>query len=177
MTFLDFLERDWLEAVGVGRRRWLHRLQRREPDITDVDRRSVAERDGALDDVAKLTDVAGPMITHQLLDCFRGKAANLAAGFAHETGKEVLREDRDVGVMFAEWRHLDLHDLHAKEQVAPEGALSDFFFQRAVGRGDDAYVNADRDVAADALERMPFQHAQEFRLRAHRHLADFVQKD
>ena len=55
--------------------------------------------------------------------------------------------------------------------------LADGLFQRLIGGGDHAHIDADRRAAADALERVPFEHAQQFGLRAERHLADLVEKD
>ena len=47
----------------------------------------------------------------------------------------------------------------------------------AVGRGDDAHVDVQRLVAADALERALLQEAQELHLRRRRDLADLVEEE
>ena len=60
----------------------------------------------------------------------------------------------------AQRRHADLHDLQAEEQVAAELARLHGLFQRLVGGRHHADIDLDRRAAADALERMPFQHAQ-----------------
>jgi hypothetical protein len=50
-------------------------------------------------------------------------------------------------------------------------------FERLVGRGDDADVDLDRLIAADALKRAALQDAENLRLRGRRHVADFVEED
>ena len=46
----------------------------------------------------------------------------------------------------------------------------------AIGRGDEPDVDADRLVAAEALEFLFLQHAQEFRLQLERNVADLVEE-
>ena len=73
--------------------------------------------------------------------------------------------------------HDDFQHVQAEVQVAAELALGDVFFQIAIGGGDDADVDLDRLGAADALERMPFEHAEELGLNRGAHLADFVEHE
>src|SRR5438094_358735 len=49
--------------------------------------------------------------------------------------------------------------------------------QPVVGRRDDAHVYLDGDAAADALELLLLQDAQQFALSGQRHLADLVEED
>ena len=52
----------------------------------------------------------------------------------------------------------------------------DQLFQPAIRGRDDAHVDADRLVVADAGDLVLFQHAEQLDLRAHRHVADFVEE-
>ena len=50
------------------------------------------------------------------------------------------------------------------------------FFEVAVGRRDDPHVDADVARAADALERLLLEEAQQLGLQRRRHLADLVEE-
>jgi hypothetical protein len=69
------------------------------------------------------------------------------------------------------------HDVEPVKQILAELFGGDGGFERLVRRGDDAHVHLDGLVAADALERAALQHAQDFRLRGGRHVADFVEEN
>ena len=63
------------------------------------------------------------------------------------------------------------------EEVFAELPLANHRFQIAVGGGDDAHVHGNRLRAADALEGLLLEHAQELHLRAGRQVADLVQEE
>ena len=71
--------------------------------------------------------------------------------------------------------HEDLQHAQAEVEVAAEASFGDVPLQIAVRGGDHAHVDLDRLAAADALERMPFQHAEKLGLDGGAHLADFVE--
>ena len=71
--------------------------------------------------------------------------------------------------------HDDFQHAEAEVEVAAESALGHVAFQVAVGGGDHPHVDLDRFAAADALEGMPFQHAEELGLESGTHLADFIE--
>ena len=128
-------------------------------------------------DVAQFADVAGPGVVLQLGDRVGCEALDSPAGLADELPEEMLGQSRHVVEAFAQRRHANLDDLQAIEQVLAKRPFANGLLQRLIRRGDDAHVDLDLVVAADSLERMPFEHAQELRLRARRHLADFVEED
>ena len=68
------------------------------------------------------------------------------------------------------------HDVEAEEQILAEQALLDQQAQILVGGGDDAHVALDRRAAADRGVFALLQHAQQPRLRLHRHVADLVEE-
>ena len=89
---------------------------------------------------------------------------------------EELGQRRDVVLAIAQRRHLHRDDVQAVEQVLAEPAFLHHLRQVAVGRRDDADVDAQRPGAAEALELVLLQHAQDLRLRARAHVADFVEE-
>ena len=69
------------------------------------------------------------------------------------------------------------HDVEAVEQVLAEGAAGDELLQVAVGRGDQAHVDADGLDAADPLELALLQRAQQLDLHLDGDLADLVEEE
>jgi hypothetical protein len=64
------------------------------------------------------------------------------------------------------------------EQIFAEPSGLDFSHQIAIGRGDDAHVDAGvHAIGADALQFAGFEEPQQDCLHARAHLADFVEKD
>ena len=59
-------------------------------------------------------------------------------------------------------------------EVLAEPPFGDLLFQVARSRGDDAHIDLDLGGAADALEGLIDQHAQDLVLGFARHVADFV---
>ena len=76
----------------------------------------------------------------------------------------------------AQRRQPHRHDIQAEEQILAEQALLDQQAQILVGGGDDAHVGLDRRAAADRRVFALLQHAQQPRLRLHRHVADLVEE-
>ena len=88
----------------------------------------------------------------------------------------VVRQRHDVVLALAQRRHLDRDDVEAVVQVLAELARLHHRRQVAVGRGDQPHVDAQRARAAQPLELVLLQHAQDLRLRARAHVADFVEE-
>ena len=103
-------------------------------------------------------------------------AVHLLLELAREPAHEELGQRRDVVLAVAQRRHLDRDDVEPVEQVLAELALLHHLAQVAVGRGDDAHVHAQRAGAAEPLELVLLEHAQDLRLRARAHVADFVEE-
>ena len=77
----------------------------------------------------------------------------------------------------AQRRHLDGDHGEAVEEVLAEAALGDLLLQVLVRGGEHADVDAERLLAAHALERLLLQHAQHLGLRLQAHVADLVEED
>src|SRR5216684_2448769 len=63
-----------------------------------------------------------------------------------------------------------------EEEVLAKGPPSQLRFQIAVGRSDEAHVDAPRLDAPHPQHLLPFENAQELDLNGHRQLADFVKE-
>ena len=73
-------------------------------------------------------------------------------------------------------RQAQRHDVQAEEQIFPEQPLLDQDAQILVARRHDPHVGLDRGTPADGGVFALLQHPQQPRLRLHRHVADFVEK-
>ncbi len=87
---------------------------------------------------------------------------------------EMLDQLGNVLAPLRQRRHADRHHRQAMIEVLAETALGDLGFEVARGRRHDADVDADLGGAADALEGLVDQHAQDLALRLARHVGDFV---
>ena len=90
--------------------------------------------------------------------------------------RKCAGEQRDVGRALAQRRHLEGDDVEPVVEVLAELPLRDHLLEVAVGRRDDADVDVDRLVAADALELALLQEAQQLHLDGRRDLADLVEE-
>ncbi len=93
-----------------------------------------------------------------------------------EPGEEVLAQERDVLAALAQGRRRDRHDVEPEVEILAELALLDLAAQILAGRRDDAQVDLDRLVAADAAELALLEHAQELGLEIERQLAELVEE-
>ena len=154
------------------------RAPRRTGRSSSVDARALAEDDRALDRVLELAHVARPAVARRSSARARvGEAVDALVVLAREAAKEVLGEDEHVGAAHAQRRHLDVDDVEAVVEVLAEAPFAHLGREIAVGRGDEAHVDLDRLVAADALERPLLEDAQQLDLRRQRDLADLVEEE
>ena len=137
------------------------------------DQVAAAEQGGAFHGVAQFADVARPGVVFQAIGHGGGKA-RAALG---ESGDELAGQRQDVLAPLAQRRDVQFHHVEAVEQVFAETAGFDFLLEVAVGGGEDAGVDVDFGVGADALEAAVLGHAQQFGLKLRRHLGDFIQKN
>src|SRR6185312_4134743 len=151
------------EAVRIGERR-LRRLQ------AELARRQLAigahRGHAALEDVAQLAHVAGPVV---LLE-----EAQRAPGQLRAAAEKVPRQWRDVLLALAQGRHAHAQHRQAMIGVLAEAALAHLALEIAVGGGDDAYVDLAISRGAERLDLAPLERAQEARLQVHLQLADLV---
>ena len=83
----------------------------------------------------------------------------------------------NVSGALAQGRSEDGKDLEAVVEIAAELFLGNHFCQVAIGGGDEAHVDGDGAIAAEALDLALLQGAQQFGLQVERELADFIEKE
>ena len=91
--------------------------------------------------------------------------------------EEVAHDERDVLLALAQRRHVDRHHREAEVEILAELALLHLALQVLLGRRDDADVDLDGAVAADAPDLALLEHAQELGLQVERQLAELVEED
>ena len=127
-------------------------------------------------DALQLADVARPGVGAQPRQRLRSDLAHLAAQLAVEAAQVLLDQHGQIVAPFAQRRQSDREDAEPVEQVGTELALAGPAFQVAVGGRDQPHVGPDRFAAADALEGLVLQHAQQLGLHRQRHVADLVEE-
>ncbi len=132
----------------------------------------------ALGDVAQLADVARPVVGFERCHRVGGTLGQGHAVFHREEPQEVIEQRRHVVLALAQRRDRDVDDVEAVVEVFAEFAGGDPLGQAAVGRRHHAHVRVDAVAfVADALDFAGFEEAEQQRLHAQRHLADFVHED
>jgi hypothetical protein len=131
---------------------------------------------GALQRVAQLADVAGPVVGVEARARFRREVERGAVEALAEEREEVFDEGGDVVAAVAERRDVERDDVETVEEVCAEAAGGDVLGEVAVGGGDDADVGLAVACGADAAEATLFEEAQELDLRLRGHLADLVEE-
>ena len=89
----------------------------------------------------------------------------------------MVREKRNVVAAFAEGREVEFDDVEAIVKIFAELPFLDHIEKSVVGGGDDANVDVDGFVAAEAFEAAFLEDAEEFCLEAEAEVADFVEEE
>jgi len=121
--------------------------------------------------------VAGPVVRVKNRQRFLaerdfGIPWNILVIFFHEMGDE----GGNIFLALAQRRNLQGKNVEAEKQIPPEGAFLRHGVKVAVGGGDDAHVDVDDPVPADAENFLFLQGAQQAHLCGKAHFADLVQK-
>ena len=140
------------------------------------DRLALGEHDRATNAPHQFPDIAGPFMGQQRGLGLLGEPRRLGALGRRPAPQGVRRKQQDVGAAVPQRRHLQRQDIQAEQEVLAEPSALDMPVEVLIGRRDDAYVQADRLVTADALDSAFFQKAQQEGLQIHRHVADLVEK-
>ena len=106
----------------------------------------------------------GPVVLHQHVDRRGRDAADVLVVLLGVLFEEVVGQQQDVRLALAQGRHVDREDVQPVVEIAPEGAVLDRLLEVAVGGRDDAHVDLDGALAADALELPLLQDAQQLDL-------------
>jgi hypothetical protein len=132
--------------------------------------------DRALNGVLQLTYVAWPIVPLKQRQRVWRDSGELFLRVARCMCGKAVSEKRDVIASIPKRRDLDRNYAQAEEEVAPESARFCFISEIAVGRCDDPNIYFDRRCAADALELLLLQYAQQLRLQIESHLRDFIEQ-
>src|SRR5262249_33797165 len=90
---------------------------------------------------------------------------------------EGMGQALDLARPLAERRNRERHSVQAKEQILPKRSAHHFALEIAVGRRDEADVDALRLERAEALHLFFLQHSEQLHLRLKRELGDFVEEE
>lgn len=129
------------------------------------------------DDVAELAHVAREAVGAELFHAGLGDVhAGAVVGLRRDLEK-VFGERGDVFAPAAERRQIQGQDVEAIVEVGPKLAFVAQGFEIAVGRGDDAHIDLEDFVAADALDFALLQDAEQLGLHGGGHIADFIEEE
>ena len=140
-----------------------------------ADDRRARQRDVLSDHVVQLTNIAGPFGRDQHLDSLGRVDLAFLIGLPGNLLQEMRDQQRDVFAPIVERRQLDVDDVQSVVKIFAEATFAHELLQIAVRRRDDAHVDLHCFGAADRAHLVLLQHAQQFDLQPHRHVADFVQ--
>src|SRR5215471_7902620 len=129
------------------------------------------------DHVFQLSDISRPGISGQPPHRGGWNTLDAASDSACIAADKVMHEHRDIIRALTQWRHQDGKNVESVEQIAAELALRDRLAEITVGRGNHTNINPDRGAAANALELLFLEHAQQLDLYVRWKLADLVEED
>src|SRR6266404_1765041 len=140
------------------------------------DARLRANNDQAFNEIAQFAHVSRPRIAQKNFEGGFAQLARFLSVFGTELIQEMARKNRNVFLAVAQRRNKKGNYVQAVKQILTKRAARNFLVEVFVGGGDNAHIYAHRLVGADRLESLLFKYAQDFRLRAKAHVADFVEK-
>ncbi len=152
-------------------------VERIEHDVADRFGPVAPAIDRALDHVAKLADIARPLVFLQRSHRRRGKAGpGIPMQFGCHAPPEVIGQHADIAFAHPQGWQGDNLEAEPVEQVGAEPALLGQAWQVLVGRGDNSHIDLDRTRRADPRDLAIFDRAQQPFLRAHRQRRQFVEE-
>ena len=95
---------------------------------------------------------------------------------ATEKLQEMFGQQQDVVAAIAKRRQLERHDVQAEVEVLPKPLRPHQIGQVLIRGGEHADVGVNRSAAADANDRLFFEHAQQLGLAGEAHVADLVEE-
>src|SRR6516225_7586215 len=148
-----------------------------QPDLIHRKRFAITQDHRSLNHVLQLANVSWPMVRlkhfqSSLVDIF-----DLLSDLARVALREVFHQHGDVLFAISQRWHIDGKHVQAVEQVASEGSCVDSCLQVAIGSGDNAHVNSDGLIPADALKLALLQYTQQGNLRFGGKISDLVEKE
>ena len=152
-------------ALGLLDRRPRRRAPRPHSQQGRIDHRTLDEHQRALELVAELAHVPGPVVTAQRIARVVGERRRGPAGSARELLEDVGRQHEHVVTARAQRWHQDLEHVEPVEQILAKPLRGNLVGEALVTRGDDPDVDAHGLLRADRLDLAGFDRAQHLRLR------------
>ena len=144
--------------------------------MVGLDARLGADDNQALDKIAKFADVARPWIAEKNVHGGVAQFAGLFSVLRAEFVEEVARQRGDVLRAVPQRGNEKRNDVKAIKEVLAKIAAIYFLFEILVRGGDDADIHAHGLIGAHWFEALLFENTQHFGLRAHAHVADFIEE-
>lgn len=129
----------------------------------------------ALTAVFEFANVAWPVVLKHCLLSPGREAGRSVSGPSSKLLQEELSQREDVIAALSQGWNRQFDDTQAEVQIGAEVTFFDGCFEVAVGRRDDADIDANGFAATDAFEHLAFKHAEEFGLDLQAHFAEFIQ--
>src|SRR5262249_9089955 len=126
--------------------------------------------------VLQFADIARPGMGVDRDQRARAKSPNLPAELAGKAAQKEIRQHQSVALALAQWRHPDRNLVQPVEQILAKAPFAHHPVEVLVGRTDDADIDLYRSAAANPLDHLILQKAQELNLDRQWHIADFVEK-
>ncbi len=133
--------------------------------------------DEALNEVFEFADVAWPDVFFEDLEGLGGEVFEGKVVGATVDLEEVVAEDRDVSGAVTEGRKMDGDDVDAVVEVFAEAAGARHLFKVFVGGADEAEVDLAEGAAAEALDLVVFEDAEELGLKGEGEGGDLVEEE
>ena len=110
------------------------------------------EDDQSLDHVSEFADVTGPMALLQRCNGCRSKVLDSPTLLLADLGGEELDEFGYILLALIQWRDVNGNNVESVEEVFAERAFLNLAMKIFVGGCNDAHVDLNRFVAADACD-------------------------
>ena len=131
----------------------------------------------ALHQVAKLADIAGPVILREGGSGIFAQFLGLATVGTRIPAEKVSREQGNIFGPFSKWRDSERYHVQTVEEILTEIAALNLFFQVLVCRSDHPCIHLNGLGRANGLKAMLIQGSQYFGLSFQAHVADFVKEE
>ena len=146
-------------------------------EIFEGDLATFCHDHAVFDGGAELADVARPVVIEDGLHGVWGESGEGFLIFFGERLEESGDEDGDIFFALGEEGEGDGDDAESEEEIGAEFFFADELFEIFIGGGDEADIDLDGGIAADAFEGAFFaEDAEEFDLGGGVNFADFVEE-
>jgi hypothetical protein len=148
-----------------------------EAQMFRSDRPTAGEHDAALDRIAKLAQIARPGIPEEHVERLGAERRRRSTEPRVRGIGKARRQRLNLAPSLAQRRNTNRQAVETKVEVASKASGFDVGFEVAVGRADEANVDALGPRRADAAHLAVVERAQQLGLDLERHLAELVQEE